>query len=248
MAVGLITNEVFISNPTRPKLNFRILKICIIIAIGLGLSIGLFAGGLVQLLFSPSLNIPNSIIRIFGWFVIGIAVGFSEALTWRWRSIEAGNKSRFKKRLITSVVGASASSVIAALLFEILRSQVGEVTDTLRNLEDPVGFSILGLLLGLTFSYTSSPSYMAALRAGAGFEYRQINDDVVDTVGLDPSAIAYPYISSSSELKFVSQVADKDRIEEGLSIQLPDSGTIRIGSATKKRTRHLFARHPIAYS
>ena len=70
LSVGIVTNEVLISNPTRPKINFRILKSCLLIAIALGLTIGLIAGGLVQFLFIPSLSIPSFIIRITGWIVI----------------------------------------------------------------------------------------------------------------------------------------------------------------------------------
>ena len=57
------------------------------------------------------------------------------------------------------------------LLFEFVRSSISELPSALKAIEDPLGFAILGLLLGLTFGLSNSPSYMAALRAGAGFEY-----------------------------------------------------------------------------
>lgn len=233
LAVGLVTNEVLISNPTRPKINFRILKSCLLIAITLGLIIGLLAGGLVQFLFMPSLSIPSFIIRVAGWVAIGLAVGLAEGFTWRRRSIEAGNPKRARRRIFSSVASAIAASATAALLFELLRLGIGTLPTAFRNLEDPIGFSILGLLLGLTFSFTSSPSYLAALRAGAGFEYRKVEPDAIDTVGIETSALSYPYIGQASKLQFVGLQNDS-QVEEGMSIQLPASGKLRIGSATKR--------------
>lgn len=233
LAVGVVTNEVFISNPTRPKINFRILKACLTIAVILGLVIGLIAGGIVQVLVLPGLPVPSFLIRIVGWIIIGFAVGLAEGLTWRRRSIEARNPKRSRKRIIASVTSAVVASAIAAALFEFLRLGIGTLPSTLRNLEDPIGFSILGLFLGLTFSVTSSPSYLAALRAGAGFEYRQVEAAAIDTVGLETSALSYPYINQASKLQCVG-FQEEGRVEEGMSIQLPPSGTIRIGSATRK--------------
>ena len=257
LAVGIVTNEIFISNPTRPKLNLRILKGCILIALGLGLGIGLIAGGLVQILFNPSFDISSTIIRVLGWLVIGIAVGLAEGISWRWRSVEAGNRSRFRKRVITSLLGASIASILAALLFEGLRSQIGEMSNWMKDIEDPVGFSILGLLLGLTFSQTNSPSYLAALRAGGGFERRKAANSVDAKWARENSVIVYPCIKRTSKLEFVSRGKDAvqsrdevsiqtrlseekgDLIEEGLSIQLPNSGTIKIGSAPMIPDIHL---------
>ncbi|PZO46898.1 MAG: hypothetical protein DCF15_19700 [Phormidesmis priestleyi] len=233
LAVGIVTNEVLISNPTRPKINFRILKSCLLIAVALGLGIGLLAGGLVQFLFIPSLAIPSFIIRVSGWIIIGIAVGLAEGFTWRRRSIEAGNPKRSRRRIFASVTSAVFASAIAALLFELLRLGIGTLPLAFRNLEDPLGFSLLGLLLGIAFSVTSSPSYMAALRAGSGFEFRQIEPDAIDTVGIETSALSFPYVSQSSQLQFVGG-QENNRVEEGMSIQLPARGKIRIGSATRK--------------
>ncbi|NEP00168.1 MAG: hypothetical protein F6K58_16115 [Symploca sp. SIO2E9] len=230
LAVGMVINEIFISNPTRPKINLRIAKIPILIAVGLGIIIGLIFGFIYQiLLFSP---IPGNIIRPLSWLLIGSSVGLTEGLTWWWRSVEAGDRKRFRQRLITGIIAASGAALVTALFFELIRSLLSQINN--RGFEDPLGFSILGFVLGLVFSITNSPSYMAALRAGAGFEYKgpnygDINPESTTVNNHLPSI-------NKSLLKFVSKSRTSE-IEEGLSIQLPATGTIRIGSAIKQPNR-----------
>jgi hypothetical protein len=220
LAIGMVLNEIFLSSPTRPKLNFRSAPIPIAIAAALGLVIGLFSGLFVQILFLPQLQIPSFIVRVFGWLCIGGAIGLAEGYTWRWRSIEAGNKIRFRKRLKTSILASISASLVAAILFEIIRLLVGQPAREIAGIEDPIGFSILGGLLGLAFSLTSSPSYMVALRAGAGFEYSDFENGRKKT--------EYPRLADS--LTFISN-SDIQYVEEGLSIQLPSEGKILIGSS-----------------
>lgn len=227
LAIGMVLNEIFISSPTRPKMCLRKGIIPVFIALALGLIIGLLSGGIAQILFLPFFNIPAVIVRTFGWLLIGVAVGLAEGLTWRWQTVEAGDKKRFQKRLMASVVGASIASLIAAILFELMRLLLQEMPQNLSLIEDPLGFSILGLLLGLTFSLTSSPSYLVALRAGSGFEYinQQFVQIVPKSINVDED---YPTINQSV-LSFVSD-STTDRIEEGLSIKLPSKGSLKIGS------------------
>ncbi|MEA5470372.1 hypothetical protein [Spirulina sp. 06S082] len=234
LAVGMVLNEIFVSSPTRPKLCFRKAKIPLLIALGLGLVAGLVSGGISQILFHPAIRVPTPIVRSLGWLFIGSSVGVAEGLTWRWQTIEAGDKKRFHKRLKLSIFAASSASLAAAILFELIRIPLGEMPKEFRGAEDPIGFLILGLLLGLAFSISNSPSYMAALRAGTGFEYK---GDIYDNI--DPYATVesklYPQIEKPL-LKFVSN-SETDWIEEGLSIQLPESGKLRIGSSPKANIR-----------
>lgn len=234
LAMGMVMNEIFISNPTRPKLNFRVARIPLLIAGGLGLLAGLIGGGIAQIVFLPFVNIPIPVLRTLGWLFIGAAVGLAEGLTWRWHSLEAGDPKRFWKRFKTSVAGGVLASLVAAFIFEFIRLPfAGQMPNALRAAEDPIGFSILGLFLGLTFSLTNSPSYMAALRAGAGFEYTgEIFDDVepIDSYMTIPNPI-YPSIDPTM-LTFVSDSSEA-RIEEGLSIRLPEKGSLKIGSSEK---------------
>jgi hypothetical protein len=228
LAVGMVLNEIFISSPTRPKLCLRKAKIPLLIALGLGLIIGLFSGAIALLLFLPFFAIPAVIVRVVGWLLIGVAVGLAEGLTWRWETVEAGDKKRFRNRLIASIGGAMGASFLAAILFEVVRLLLEEMPKNLRLAEDPIGFSVLGLFLGLTFSLTGSPSYLVALRAGSGFEYVSQGFAQLPSPSVNLSK-DYPQIDQSV-LTFVSNSIN-ERIEEGLSIKLPSKGSFKIGSS-----------------
>lgn len=234
LAIGMVMNEIFISTPTRPKLSLKIVRIPIIIATGLGLIAGLIAGGISQVLFLPQIPVPATVVRILSWLLIGASVGLAEGLTWWWHSMEAGDSKRFRRRLTTSIAGAMGASLTAALLFELIRLLLGAISETglsseFRAIEDPLGFSLLGLLLGLTFSITNSPSYMAALRAGAGFEYQEQGNYFADDAPLVTNEDHDSSRIDPTLLKFVSN-SEIEEIEEGLSIQLPPTGKITIGS------------------
>ncbi|MFM7907204.1 MAG: hypothetical protein ACKPA9_19275 [Microcystis sp.] len=93
LAIGMVMNEIFISNPTRPKLNFRIALVPLLIATLIGLIAGLAAGGIFQLLIQSGVaEFPG---RLLGWLFVGAAVGLAEGLTWQFYSIEAGDRDRF---------------------------------------------------------------------------------------------------------------------------------------------------------
>ncbi|MCW9683251.1 hypothetical protein FJR41_021060, partial [Dolichospermum planctonicum UHCC 0167] len=243
LAFGMVMNEIFVSNPTRPKRSFQTAQKPLLIALGLGILSGLIAGIISQILFLPIISVPTPIVRTLGWLLIGSSVGIAEGLSWRWYSMEAGSKKRFQQRLKTSVIAASGASLAAAIIFEIIRVMLGTMPAQFKGVEDPIGFSILGLLLGGVFSLTNSPSYLAALRAGRGFEYREIKPDIKlniqpDTKNHDQDSElptlnqSYPYINKSV-LSFVTphDSLNEDEIEEGLSISLPGNQTITIGSS-----------------
>lgn len=236
LAIGMVATDIFLNNPIRPKRNLRSGWFPMSIAGGLGLLIGLGTGGITQVLLHPGVRevipISDRFVRIVGWVLIGGAVGFAEGLTWRWRSVEAGDEKRFWERLKTSAIASSAIALVAALIFELLRQWLdGELPEAFRVWEDPVGFSLLGALLGFALSIATSPSYMVALRAGSGFEYTEYTD-----MGSDGSQLTNdePKIQKhlAPRLKFVSDDYS-EKIEEGLSIQLPGRGKkIRIGSGS----------------
>ena len=231
LAVGMVMNEIFISNPTRLSLCWRKAWIPILIAIGLGSLLGISAGGIAQLLYIPGVNIPPAIVRTITWLLVGICVGLSEGLTWRWQTVEAGDSKRFWRRFYISLIGGIVASLVAAFISESIRI-LPETPLWVRKAEAPIGFSLLGLLLGLNFSITNSPSYQAALRAGTGFEYLgEIYDDIPQDSKPLPS-IQKPLLT------FVSDSLT-DEIEEGLSIQLPSKGVIVIGSETNDRA-HIY--------
>lgn len=230
LAIGMVVNEVFISNPTRTKLNIRRLKIPVIIAAVIGLLVGLLVGGISQILFLSYVPIPAPIVRCLGWLLIGLSIGISEGLTWRWYSIEAGDRKRFYSRFKTSLWAGGLAALIAAFLFELLRLLIGQFPSELRSIEDPLGFSLLGAILGFAFSLSTSPSYTTALRAGSGFEYVE---SFMNNERLSNKKLAS---IDKSFLKFISD-GDADVIEEGLSIKLPATGKISIGSS---ETSHIY--------
>ena len=229
LASGMVLNEIFISNPTRPKRSFYTARVPLLIALGLGLLAGLVAGGISQILFLPQIPVPTPIVRSLGWLFIGSSVGLAEGLTWKWHSMEAGDSKRFWHRFKISLIGGITASLVAAVLFEFIHSCFDELPSSLKAIEDPLGFSILGLLLGLAFGLSNSPSYMVALRAGAGFEYTGENFDDDIEPHRSHSVPNYPRIVTSV-LKFISD-GEEEKIEEGLSIQLPSKGKLIIGSS-----------------
>ncbi len=252
LAMGCIANEIFLSNPTRPKISLRALPAPLFIAFIIGVISGLVGGGIYQILLAPQIAVPPFIVRVCGWLIVGAFVGFAEGLSWRWRSLKAGNPKYFRQRLRLSIFAASVASLIAASAFELLRRVLGTMPATFKTYEDPLGFAILGFCLGIAFSITNfTPSYLPALRAGSGFEYSGYDDndkieEYDNTDGRRTVLIQeYPRIDSSF-LKFISyrfkyeyyddkKINEKinEKIEEGLSIELPDQGTIHIGSGNK---------------
>ena len=244
LASGMVLNEIFISNPTRPLLNLKDAVRPLLLSTIIGLLLGLAIGGLLQIFYLPQLNIDEKTVRVVSWWCIGVTVGFIEGVTWQFHSMEAGDKKRYQKRLLISLFAASLSSIIAAWIFEWIRDSFDTTLLIFQQIEDPLGFSILGILLGIAFTITTSPSYMAALRAGKGFEYREddfspvtqsIDTDYIQTQTQNNSQTA-PIISKKAiqTLKFVSETS-AEKIEEGLSIELPEKSPIRIGGTQKQQ-------------
>ena len=239
LSAGMVLNEIFITNPTRPKLNWRIAQKPMIYTVLCGLLAGLAIGGLLQIFYQPQFQIEERTVRVISWWCIGAVVGLIEGLTWGFYNMEGADKERRRKRQFISLFAASFASIVAAGLFEIIRNHFNTTSDSFQQIEDPLGFCLLGLLLGITFTFTTSPSYMVALRAGKGFEYRGEDISRV-TVAIDPNYAAKqaslePVISSEAieTLKFVTDHSNK-KIEEGLSVRLPDVGKIAIGGTPKK--------------
>ena len=245
LAIGIVATEIFLCNPTRPKRNLRTGWLPMTIAALLGLVLGVVSGGITQIPLNPHMRqnvltvLDANHVRAIGWLLIGLAVGLAEGLTWRWRSLEAGDSKRFHQRLLFSTIASIVGAGVASLIFEWVRHAFGQIPHSLKPWEDLMGFSLLGGLLGIALSFATSPSFMAALRAGAGFEYIATpsihRGDALATTDL----VNAPRIQQDKNprLKFVSQNRDDfpdrdNRIEEGLSIQLPPRGRVLVGSET----------------
>ena len=221
LAAGLILTEVLLSNPTRIRQSLLLSLQPLALAISLGTLLGFFVGLLILLARNPDisqfLNLSPQWIRWFGWFLVGLAVTGAETLAWFLRSLEAKNKTRFYQRLGTSFGATLFASYFSASLFEAFKASGAlEAIPNLDLYQEALGLGIFGAVLGLALGLSTSPSYLCALRAGAGFEYYG---------GLPSSSNRI-----TNRLSFVGEAALGKTIEEGLSIELPSRGTISIGS------------------
>ncbi|MBD2183039.1 hypothetical protein [Aerosakkonema funiforme] len=208
LAVAIVIAEIFSSNPTRHKANFRVLPpyfwSALLTGVGAGLAAAIFNFILYQ---TPA---PDWMVRVFAWSIVGLFTGVGEGVSWRFRSIEGGT-DKAKERIKKSTLFGLGAGVVAAVIVELIRSQI-----ELGGYEDPAGFSILGFSLGLLLSFATSPSYLAALRAGEGFE------------AIDPKygGNREKPLLKNIQLRFVT--GEYKYIQEGLSIQLPSKTQKRI--------------------
>ncbi|MDJ0508909.1 MAG: hypothetical protein QNJ64_06615 [Crocosphaera sp.] len=241
LAVGMVIIEIFMSNPTRPSLNLKIALKPLLFTVIIGLLVGTIVGGLLQLLYLPNLGLGERTLRLISWWSIGISVGIIESSAWEFYGAEAGDRKLRRMRQLTSFFGASLSSIIAAGIFEWIRNSFDLISQEFRQLEEPLGFCILGTLLAITLTFSTSPSYSVALRAGKGFEYRGNTQQYIsiDTTFVPSNSSSLPIISQKSikQLQFVAN-PDKNQsefqIQEGLSIKLPGKKVIHIGGVEKK--------------
>lgn len=218
IAVAMVATEVFLSNPTRHKANWTVLKRTYLPLVTI---LGVISGAILsalnwQLLSS---NWSSTYVRLLSWGLIGLFTGLAESLSWRFRSVEGAGK-RARNRIIQSVVFGLLAGLVAATIYETVRHSFG-------RFQEPVGFVGLGLLIGCVLSVASRPSYQVALRAGQGFENIQLEEsfqNIQMECGLF-SRLNHERFAAS-ELSFVPLIDDRKeptRIEEGLSIKLPTS-------------------------
>lgn len=205
LAVGMVITEIFLSNPTRHKANFRVLPSYFWLALISGIVAGLISAICSWIMYAS--HLPAPVVRVTSWGLIGLFTGLGESISWRWRSIE-GATSKAKQRVFKGILFGLLAGLVAAILVEIVRDKI-----RLGGYEDPFSFIILGLCLGLFLSLAGSPSYQVALRAGAGFEIFD-SDENGNDIDTDRPRL------QNSRLRFVSE-DDWEIIEEGLSIQLP---------------------------
>lgn len=210
LAVSMVWAEIFLNNPTRHKNNRQILLKPTIRAIWVGTITGIIAA-ILSITVGNTTSLDGSLLKLLGWLLIGAGAGIADGYSWQFRTIEGGQKSRAQTRFCKSVVcgvGAGFLAFVASKLF------------FLSQAEDMIGFILLGTVLGFFLCRTAGASLCMALRAGAGFELDESNRD-------------YPYIRTPLRFNFISPHATKgseQRIEEGISIELPVQGIITIGS------------------
>ena len=225
IASGMIIAEIFISNPTRYKANWRLLtRTSLKTVFIVGAFIGLVIGILNWMLLAS--NWSGGSVRIISWIIIGAFAGLAESISWSWRSIE-GTGSRVTQRIFQSTGFGAASGLLAASFCESVNIALGQY-------QEAFGFFLFGGLLGLFLCFAAKPSYQVALRAGTGFEATkkrtrksttqvQVNNNA-------PTQILRPTLNNQL-LKYMPDNNYK-HIEEGVSIQLPgkSKNPIIIGS------------------
>jgi hypothetical protein len=205
LALAMVTTEIFLSNPTRYRANRRVLPPYLRGAVLTGIGSGLVAAGVSWVLYK--IGVSPTIVRIAGWSLVGLFIGLGEGISWRFRSIE-GATQRANQRLIRSTVLGFCAGLAAAILVELIRYAI-----TMGGYEDPIGFALLGLLLGACLSWATAPTYQVALRAGEGFE--AIDPQFDRRRDLPQIQLPLEYVTGGED--------QFDFIEEGLSISLPNN-------------------------
>ncbi|MDJ0581077.1 hypothetical protein [Crocosphaera sp.] len=224
LSVSLVYTAIYLSNPTHDKANKRNRKDYVYMALKMGIVTGGISAIVILILYQL---ISGSVIRVVSWLIIGLGIGLAEGLCWYFLTTE-GSSSLTKNRLIKSPMFGGIAGFIAALLIESIPETI-----KLGGYEEPLGFIILGTCLGLSLTFSTTPAYQVALRAGRGFA---ISDENVDNQKPYPKIIDSQQNSSGFTFvpfKYIETRQTKDLIEEGLSIQLPTKNnfTIVIGSA-----------------
>lgn len=210
LTTAMVAAQIFLNAPTHPKKSWRAFRRSYCwVPLGIGTCLGFIPSLLTQLLYESGW-FPE-IVNIFAWCLIGLATGFTEGGVWTFRK---GATSKAIQRHKKVIIYGGIAGFCAAILSMII---TGLLPPPLQRYEDPLGFGILGLVLGVFISQATAANYRYALRAGHGFPVvlqrrkSTVNDAVLN----------------NSRLKFVTK--DKSRsfnfIEEGLSIELPSDTT-----------------------
>ncbi|MEL4898370.1 hypothetical protein [Crocosphaera sp. Alani8] len=217
LSVSLILASIYLSNPINNKANKRRRGKYITTSLITGVTAGLFSALITIILYQPAWT-SGSIRRVVAWGIIGLGIGVAEGFCWYFLTTE-GASSFSLNRLVKSPAFGLLAGFIAALLIEIIR-----VIIQLGGYEEPLGFMILGICLGLSLTFSTTPAYQVALRAGRGFGMNMQKLENHKKPRINPE--------NSVPLSLI-YFDDNNVIEEGLSIQLPtkNKSTIVIGSA-----------------
>ncbi|MGK7958443.1 MAG: hypothetical protein AB4063_24775 [Crocosphaera sp.] len=211
LTVSMIVATIFLSNPIHGRANKRILPSYVKTAAGIGGLAGLMAAAITWILYQTTVS--DGVVRVVAWSIMGTATGLAEGLSWYWLDKEAvgSSKKETQNRIGKATLFGLLAGILAAVLVEFIR-RIFE----LGGGEDPVGFIILGISLGLCINFAANPTYQIALRAGEGFE-------TIDPKrqSKESSQKPKPRINHR-DLKFApAKFERRTTIEEGLSIRLP---------------------------
>ena len=221
LAVSMVMAEVFFSHPTRLKQGWKVLKWPLIIAI-IASILGASLSGIMSFVFKLT-GLPAWTIRLIDWLIIGLVIGFAEGITWFLRTLSKlvlSQTTRGVKNDINKVINHFVKSILFSLVVSFI---VFAFSERIIK-QDILSFILLGSLLGFLLSFTESPNTQFALKAGYGFERIAGGNTTINNINSKTD--------KDHGLKFV-YVPSKNKsmtIEEGLSIELPKTGNIIIGS------------------
>jgi hypothetical protein len=226
LAASTVIAEIFLNHPTRYKMNRERLPKPLCLAIVFGMGSGLIAAYL-STKTDELLNLNPNIAIAIGWILMGVSAGFADGYSWQDRTIDGGQKERAIERLIASVGYGGLAGFMAFCVYFLTSQSQSWVSQS----KELVSFLALGGFLGLFLNRAGAGVLSFALRAGAGFEFKPMQNSG-----------DYPRIKikSTTKLKLNCMACDdygkplpkayENKIEEGISIQLPKRGEITIGS------------------
>ena len=221
VTVSMVSTELLMSNPVHEESKQRIFNSFRLEAAFWGFGIGISAAILSIILVL--IRLPSPLVRILSWGLIGLGVGISGGLLWFRRSRQRRTRLADERIRVSAQWGAAAGAT-AAILLELMRLPLS--SNAFAQVEDPIGFTIMGMLLGVATIFSTSPAYQVALRAVEGFE--AIHPQYIDPDA--PSAWV-----NSRHIRLYPNFNNGNAIEEGISLEL--SGVARgelelfIGSA-----------------
>ena len=221
LAVSMVMAEVFFSHPTRLKQGWKVLKLPLIIAI-IASFLGAILSGIISFVFKQT-GFPAWTIRLIDWLIIGLVIGSAEGITWLLRTL-----SKLVLYQTTQEVENDITKVfnhfVKSISFSLLVSFIVFIFSEIIIKQDIWSFILLGSLLGSALSFIESPNTQFALKAGYGFE--RIAGGNTTKNNLNPRT----YRKCDLKLVYVPRGNKPITIEEGLSIELPKTGNIIIGS------------------
>ncbi|NEQ39738.1 MAG: hypothetical protein F6K40_27215 [Okeania sp. SIO3I5] len=221
LAVAMVMAEVFFSHPTRLKQGLKVLKLPLVFAI-IASILGASLSGIMSFVIKLTI-FPAWTIRLIDWLIIGLVIGSAEGITWLLRTLSklVFDKTRRGGETDTNkVINHFVKSICLSLIVSFIVFIFSEIIIK----QDIWSFILLGSLLGFALSLTESPSSQFALKAGYGFE--RISGGNTTTNNLNPIT----YKNRGLKLVYVPSGNRPITIEEGLSIELPKTGNIIIGS------------------
>ena len=230
-AIVMVGTEIFLSNPTRNRNNWRKFRTYFLRTLLLGIFSGVIAAIGTFVVYKGT-GVALDVKRL-AWGIVGLSTGFCESLSWLSRR-EKNLTNKGNLRILKTSIFGSLAGLVSAIFFAENLPQFRIFPDIY---DEPFSFFMFGSTLGLFLSFATSPTFQVALRAGEGLEAINLEED--DTRGIKRKRninISFPILKQQGGLRFVIEPPNEgdnpkkpNVIEEGLSILLPTNRSITIG-------------------